>query len=93
MSTLAFQAPETSVAADDFAALEQRILRAVELLKTERAARVAAETKLSELHHSLETQTMELLRAESELEAFKSERDLVRGRIERLLGQLDELSS
>ncbi len=93
MSTLAFQPTETPVGADDFAALEQRVLRAIELLKTERAARVEAEAKVAELHRSLETQTMELLRAESELEAFKSERDLVRGRIEKLLGQLDELSS
>jgi chromosome segregation ATPase len=93
VSTLAFQPTETPVGADDFAALEQRVLRAIELLKTERAARVEAEAKVAELHRSLETQTMELLRAESELEAFKSERDLVRGRIEKLLGQLDELSS
>jgi hypothetical protein len=35
---------------------------------------------------------MELLRAESELEAFKHEREQVRGRVERLLGQLDDLS-
>lgn len=92
MSTLAFQASETPAAADDFAALEQRVLRTIELLKTERAARVEAEAKVSELHRSLETQTMELLRAESELDAFKNERDLVRGRVERLLRQLDELS-
>jgi hypothetical protein len=93
MSTLAFQATESATAADDFAALEQRILRAVELLKTERAARVAAEAKASELHQSLEAQTAELLRVESENEAFRSERDLVRGRVERLLGQLDELTA
>lgn len=97
MSTLAFQPMETpvetSVGADAFAALEQRVLRAIELLKAERAARAEAEAKVAELHRSLESQTMELLRAESEIEGFKSERDLVRGRIERLLGQLDEFSS
>jgi chromosome segregation ATPase len=92
MSTLAFQAPESAVATDDFAALEDRVLRTVELLKSERAARAAAEAKVSELHQSLEAQTAELLRVESEVEAFKSERDLVRGRIERLLAQLDELA-
>jgi len=96
MSTLAFQPVETpvedSVGADTFAALEQRVLRAIELLKAERAARAEAEAKVAELHQSLESQTMELLRAESELEAFKGERDHVRGRIEKLLGQLDEFS-
>jgi len=93
MSTLTFQDSETAVATDDFAALEQRILRAVDLLKAERAARAAAEAKVAELHESLEAQTTELLRVETELEAFKSERDLVRTRIERLLGQLDELTA
>jgi chromosome segregation ATPase len=94
MSTLAFEATENAAAAanDDFAALEQRVLRAIELLKTERAARAEAEAKVAELHQSLEAQTMELLRAESELEAFKHEREQVRGRVERLLGQLDDLS-
>jgi molecular chaperone GrpE (heat shock protein) len=93
MSTFAFQAPETAAANDDFAALEQRVLRTVELLKSERLARAAAEAKVAELHQSLEAQTAELLRVEAEVDAFKSERELVRGRIERLLGQLDELSS
>jgi hypothetical protein len=93
MSTLAFQATEASISTDDFAALEERILRTVELLKSERAARAAAEAKAAELHKSLEAQTADLLRVEAEVEAFKIERDLVRGRIERLLGQLDEISS
>lgn len=43
MSTLALQDPELPIAADDFNALEQRVLRMVELLKSERAARTAAE--------------------------------------------------
>jgi chromosome segregation ATPase len=91
MSTLAFQAPEAP-AADDFAALELRILRAVELLKTERSARIAAEARVEELQQSLDEQAGQILRVESEIEAFRSERDLVRTRVERLLGQLDELA-
>jgi len=92
MSTLALQESETAVGVDDFAALEQRILRAVDLLKAERAARAAAEAKVAELQEGLEAQTTELLRAGAELEALKSERELVRTRIECLLGQLDELT-
>jgi chromosome segregation ATPase len=93
MSTLAFQPEEAAVGADDFAALEQRILRAVDLLKAERSARAAAEAKVAELHQSLEEQGSEILRVGSEIEALRSERELVRGRIERLLRQLDELSA
>lgn len=92
MSTLAFQASETTVGADDFAALEQRILRAVDLLKAERSARIAAEDQVAELQHRLDSQTSEAQEITSEIEAYKSERDLVRSRIERLLRQLDELA-
>lgn len=92
MSTFAFQATDATVGADDFAALEQRILRTVDLLKAERSARVAAEDQVAELQQRLDTQTADTQEVASEIEAYKSERDLVRTRIERLLRQLDELS-
>jgi chromosome segregation ATPase len=92
MSTLAFQATEEAVGADDFAALEQRILRAVDLLKAERSARIAAEDKAVELQQRLDAQASETQEVASEIEAYKSERDLVRTRIDRLLRQLDELA-
>jgi len=93
MSTFAFQATEATVGADDFAALEQRILRAVDLLKAERSARVAAEGQVAELLQKLDAQTAEAQEVAAEIEAYKGERDLVRTRIERLLRQLDELSA
>ncbi len=93
MSTLAFQESEIPTGADDFSALEQKVLRTVELLKAERDARVAAEQRANELHGSLEAQTAELLRVEAELEGFKKDRDVVRQRVERMLKQLDELSA
>ena len=92
MSTFAIQATEAPVDADDFAALEQRILRAVDLLKAERSARIAAEDQVAELQQRLDVQTSEAQEIASEIEAYKSERDLVRTRIERLLRQLDELA-
>lgn len=99
MSTLAFQVADSSTEMDDFAALEQRVLRAVELLKSERAARTAAEARVSELLRELdeksallEDRAADLGRAESEVESFKTERNVVRTRIERLLGQLDDIA-
>jgi hypothetical protein len=92
MSTLAFQATEATVDADDFAALEQRILRAVDLLKAERSARIAAEDLVAELQQRLDAQSAESQEVASQIEAYKSERDLVRTRVERLLRQLDELA-
>jgi chromosome segregation ATPase len=48
MSTLALQDPELPIAADDFNALEQRVLRMVELLKSERTARASADQRIQE---------------------------------------------
>jgi len=93
MSTFAFQATEVALGADDFTALEQRILRAVDLLKAERSARIAAEDQVAELQRKLDTQTAEAQDVAAEIEAYRGERDLVRARIERLLRQLDELSA
>jgi chromosome segregation ATPase len=92
MSTFAFQTAESPAATDDFAALEQRVLRAIELLKAERASRAAAEEKLAHLHETLDAKSAEVLRLEAELDTHKTERDMVRGRIEKLLGQLDEIT-
>jgi hypothetical protein len=93
MSTFAFQATDATVGADDFAALEQRILRAVDLLKAERSARIAAEDQVAELQLKLDAQTANSQDVAAEIEAYKGERELVRTRIERLLRQLDELSA
>jgi chromosome segregation ATPase len=115
-----------AVTAGDFSALEERILRAVELVKREKQERTAAEarathaeeraahaeeraaqaeqraTQAEELVNSAETratqseaqlrdQTPIVDRMQSEINALKGERDHVRGRVERLLQQLEGL--
>ena len=67
-------------------------MRAVDLLKAERSARIAAEEQVAELQQRLDSQTSETQEVASQIEAYKSERDLVRARIKRLLRQLDEVS-
>jgi chromosome segregation ATPase len=99
MSTYALTEPElpmtteASMTMDDFAALENRVLRLVELLKAERDARVHAERRAAELHQALEAQATDVVRADEELSTFKREREEVRTRVERLLKQLDEISA
>ena len=93
MSTYAVTEPELSMAVDDFAALEQRVLRMVQLLKSERQARTEAERRAAELQHALDAHAADSQRSEEELESFKREREEVRGRVERLLKQLDEISA
>jgi hypothetical protein len=94
MSTLAFQeAGQQVVTSEDFNALEQRVLRAVELLRAERTARAAAEQKASELEQLMEVQAAELEQAHAQLKAYEGERDHVRQRVERMLKQLDEINA
>ena len=80
--------------ADDFAALEERVLRAVEVVRRERHSRIAAEERAAALQAELvqlqsETPAVELLR--QEVESLRAEREQVRLRVERLLSQLDAL--
>jgi chromosome segregation ATPase len=91
MSALAQIFPEKSMAAaDDFEALEERVLRTVELLKNERERRSAAEERSKELVQQVEERAAHISRLEEELSGFKQERETVRQRMERLLKQLDE---
>jgi phage terminase Nu1 subunit (DNA packaging protein) len=94
MSTLAFQeSGQQVVTSEEFNALEQRVLRAVELLRTERTARAAAEQKAAELEQLMEVQATELAQAQTQLKAYEGERDHVRQRVERMLKQLDEINA
>jgi FtsZ-binding cell division protein ZapB len=65
--------------ADALQSLEERIFRAVELI--------------AELRSKTETLQAENARLSAELESMTSERSQVRSRIEKLLGQLDNLAS
>ena len=80
-----------TVSADDFAALEDRIVRAVEMVKRERQGRIAAEERAKQVEIELHQTTPRIESLERELLTLKNERDHVRQRVERLLGQLDAL--
>jgi len=93
MSTLALNDAVLNVTADDFNALEQRVLRTVELLKKEREARATAEQNATTLQQLLDEQSTQLNHAQEQVRAFEQERETVRQRVERLLHQLDEISA
>ncbi|HWT66135.1 MAG TPA: hypothetical protein VN151_08470 [Terracidiphilus sp.] len=85
-------APEPlAVSADDFTALEERIVRAVELVKRERQLRAAAEERAAIAESQLTEQSPVVEQLRDEIRALRSERDQVRQRVERLLAQLDAL--
>jgi len=83
--------PMTVLTVDDFAALEERILRAVSLVREERQARAAAEERAAALETQLQAQNPAIERLQQEVEHLRLEREQVRQRVERLLGQLDAL--
>jgi chromosome segregation ATPase len=87
-----------AVSVDDFAALEERIRRAVDLVKRERQARAGAEARSAELEArvteaeaQVQAQSPMVDQLQSELTALRAEREQVRQRVERLLKQLDTL--
>jgi uncharacterized protein (DUF3084 family) len=85
---------------DTLTSLEERIHRAVQLVSTLRQENQAAQSKidaaLAEKEKAIQA-TAELqdqnTRLAEELESLKAERKQVRGRIEKLLGQMDLLSA
>lgn len=80
-----------TVSADDFSALEDRIVRAVEVVKREKQARIAAEERAQKAESELRSVTPRIEALEREIDVLKNERDHVRTRVERLLTQLDAL--
>jgi chromosome segregation ATPase len=92
-------APATvSLSAHDFTALEERIVRAVELVRRERQLRSEAEARAARAEareEKADTERREQMAAgdelRQELTALRAERSEVRGRVERLLSQLDAL--
>ena len=80
-----------AMSADDFSALEERVLRAVEVVRRERQARSEAEDRATKAETQLTEQGHRLERAEQDVKQLRAERDHVRERVEKLLKQLDAL--
>ncbi len=80
-----------ALSANDFSALEERVLRAIELVKHERQARTAAEERAAKVEAQLSQQDPLVDQLKQEVSSLRAERDQVRQRVERLLSQLDSL--
>jgi len=82
---------DRTVAAEDFPALEEKIYKAIELLKSAREAKAAAERDANRLREQLEQREEDLELMRSEVVSLRKEREEVRGRIEKMLKQIDQL--
>ena len=81
----------TSISQDEFQALEQKVLRAVEIVKREREARAAAEAEAAALREQLDSLTAASNAAQGQITTLNQERESVRLRVEKMLSQIDEL--
>ena len=91
MEAVESSAPSASISQDEFQALEQKVLRAVEIVRREREARAAAEQEAAALREQLDALTSASNAAQSQITTLNQERDAVRQRVEKMLQQMDEL--
>ncbi|SNT20314.1 hypothetical protein SAMN05421770_105130 [Granulicella rosea] len=82
---------ETNISADEFQALEQKVLRAVEIVRREREARAAAESEVAALREQLDQLTAQSNAVQTQVTTLHQERETVRQRVEKMLEQMDEL--
>jgi chromosome segregation ATPase len=75
----------------DFPALEEKVHRAIEQLKAARAAKSSAERSAARLREQLTQRTGELESLRAEVVALRKEREEVRGRVEKLVKQIDQM--
>ncbi len=93
MSLKAVREFSPEVSTDDFHSLEEKIYRTIELLKSAREAKTAAERDVSRLREQLEMREEEIESMRGELIGLRKEREEVRGRVEKMLRQIDELTA
>src|SRR5579862_3403562 len=80
------------VPADDFQALEEKIYRTIEMYKASRQAQATAERDAQRLRHQMEEREEELVRLRREAVQLKKEREEIRGRVEKMLQQIESIA-
>src|ERR1700730_8242057 len=82
----------TQVPADDFQALEDKIYRTIELYKSAQEARATAERDVKRLREQLEEREEEGETMRRELVQMRKDREDIRTRVEKMLGQMESLT-
>jgi chromosome segregation ATPase len=89
MSARALAELEPAVSSDEFQALEAKVYKTVELLKSAREAKAIAERDVSRLRVQLEEREEEVETLREQMVNLRREREEVRGRVEKMLKQMD----
>jgi len=80
------------VPADDFQTLEDKIYRTIEMYKAARQAQAVAERDAQRLRQQMEDREEELVRLRRETVQLKKEREEIRGRVEKMLQQIESIA-
>ena len=80
------------VPADDFQALEEKIYRTIEMYKAARHSQAAAERDSQRLRQQLEEREAELVALRRDAVQLKKEREVIRGRVEKMLEQIESIA-
>ena len=78
---------------DAFKKLEEKVLRVAELLKQAQAEKRALQHELDRGKSGVEEERKRLAALERELETLRRERDEVRARVEKIIEQIDMLTT
>ena len=84
-------AREADVSPDEFRALEEKVYRTIELLKSAREGKAAAEREAARLRKELGSRGDDSPALRREVIDLRRERDEVRIRVERIVKQIDQL--
>jgi uncharacterized coiled-coil DUF342 family protein len=88
---MSVKAVEAEVSATDFVSLEEKVYRTIELLKAAREARANAERDSQRVREQLEEREEENDQLRKELVTLRKEREEIKGRVEKMLDQIDAM--
>jgi len=92
MSVRVAEGVSAQVPVDDFQALEEKVYRTIELYKSAREARAAAERDTQRLRQQLEEREEEVEGLRREAIRLRKEREEIRGRVEKMLAQIESIA-
>jgi septal ring factor EnvC (AmiA/AmiB activator) len=92
MSVKTEEEVSAEVPAEDFQALEEKVYRTIELYKAAKDARATAERDAKRLREQLEEREEENESMRRELVQLRKDREAIRARVEKMLGQMESLT-
>jgi adenylate cyclase class IV len=92
MALNAVEQVSEQVRADDFQQLEEKIYRTIDMYKAARQAQAAAERDAQRLRQQMEDRDGELVTLRREMVQLKKEREEIRGRVEKMLQQIESIA-